>query len=132
MNPQTIDFGSAVIRMVGGLAIVLSLVFALAYFLKRLSKLSAGNGDDKLLRVISTHRINPKQAIAIYQVGNKAFLLGISQENITFLTDIPLEELELKSTSTETSPKRFDNSFAERLRSLMNLSDTKAKKEIEA
>ncbi len=132
MNPQTIDFGSAVIRMVGGLAIVLSLVFALAYLLKRLSKLSAGNGDDKLLRVISTHRINPKQAIAIYQVGNKAFLLGISQENITFLTDIPLEELELKSTSTETSPKRFDNSFAERLRSLMNLSDTKAKKEIEA
>ncbi len=132
MNPQTIDFGSAVIRMVGGLAIVLSLVFALAYFLKRLSKLSAGNGDDKLLRVISTHRINPKQAIAIYQVGNKAFLLGISQENITFLTDIPLEELELKSTSTETNPKRFDNSFAERLRSLMNLSDTKAKKEIEA
>ncbi len=132
MNPQTIDFGSAVIRMVGGLAIVLSLVFALAYFLKRLSKLSAGNGDDKLLRVISTHRINPKQAIAIYQVGNKAFLLGISQENITFLTDIPLKELELKSTSTETSPKRFDNSFAERLRSLMNLSDTKAKKEIEA
>ncbi len=132
MNLQTIDFGSAVIRMVGGLAIVLSLVFALAYFLKRLSKLSAGNGDDKLLRVISTHRINPKQAIAIYQVGNKAFLLGISQENITFLTDIPLEELELKSTSTETSPKRFDNSFAERLRSLMNLSDTKAKKEIEA
>ena len=132
MNPQTIGFGSAVIRMLGGLAIVLSLVFALAYFLKRLSKLSVRNGDDKLLRVISTHRISPKQAIALYQVGNKAFLLGISQGNITFLTDIPLEELELKSTSTETSPKSFDNSFAERLRSLMNLSDTKAKKEIEA
>ena len=132
MNTQTIEFGSAIIKMIGGLAIVLTLVFALAFLLKKLSNMSPKIGDNALLRIISTHRIGPKQVIALYQVGNKAFLLGISQDNITFLTDIAIEDLELETGSQVMDKKIPGKNFQEKLRTFMNFSIPKPKEETKA
>ena len=132
MNAQTIEFGSAIIKMIGGLAIVLTLVFALAFLLKKLSNMSPKIGDNALLKIISTHRIGPKQVIALYQVGNKAFLLGISQDNITFLTDIAIEDLELETGSQIIDKKITGKSFQEKLRTFMNFSIPKPKEETKA
>ncbi|RLB07109.1 MAG: flagellar biosynthetic protein FliO [Deltaproteobacteria bacterium] len=132
MNAQTIEFGSAIIKMIGGLAIVLTLVFALAFLLKKLSNMSPKIGDNALLKIISTHRIGPKQVIALYQVGNKAFLLGISQDNITFLTDIAIEDLELETGSQVMDKKIPGKNFQEKLRTFMNFSIPKPKEETKA
>ena len=132
MNAQTIEFGSAIIKMIGSLAIVLTLVFALAFLLKKLSNMSPKIGDNALLRIISTHRIGPKQVIALYQVGNKAFLLGISQDNITFLTDIAIEDLELETGSQVMDKKIPGKNFQEKLRTFMNFSIPKPKEETKA
>jgi len=132
MNAQTIEFGSAIIKMIGSLAIVLTLVFALAFLLKKLSNMSPKIGDNALLKIISTHRIGPKQVIALYQVGNKAFLLGISQDNITFLTDIAIEDLELETGSQVMDKKIPGKNFQEKLRTFMNFSIPKPKEETKA
>ncbi len=132
MNPETVQFGSAIIKMVGGLAVVLALVFGLAYFMRKLSGYSSLAGDGRLLKIISTHRIGPKQVIALYQVGNRALLLGISQDNITFLTDISIEDLEIEDNSAGSNRKISDTNFAEKLRGFMNFSIPGNKKEMKA
>ncbi len=132
MNAQTVEFGTAILKMVGGLAVVLALVLGLAFFLKKLSNLSPKMGNDSLLRLISTHRIGPKQIIALYQVGSKAFLLGISQDNINFLTDISMEDLGVENKISNSTGDIAGKSFSAKLRTFMNFTAHKTEKEVEA
>ncbi len=132
MNGQAIEFGSAMAKMAGGLIIVLIMVIGLAVLLKRLTNIAPKFGDGSLLTMHSLHRIGPKQAIGLLQVGKKAFLIGISQENITYLTEVALEDLQNNTKNAERTGTHEDKSFADKLRSIMHYATIKGKKEIEA
>lgn len=132
MNPGGLEFGGAIIKMLGGLTLVLLLVLGLAFWVKRFSNLTHKFGNGSLLKMIAIHRIGPKHSIALFQIGNKAFVAGISPENISYLTDVAVEDLNYQDKSRETGRVMPEKSFKEKLRGMMTCSSAHAEKEIEA
>ena len=88
---QEMDYGltAAAVRMVGVLALILVLLIGGFYLVRRLmpagmrSKL-AGRG----IKVLSQHALGPKRTLTVVEVCGQTLLLGVTDQNISFLTKI--------------------------------------------
>ncbi len=78
----------------GSLILVVGLILVLAWFLKRM-KLPA-LGQQKGMRIVTQLNIGTKERIAVIQVGEEQFLIGITPQSIQTLAKLekPLEEQE--------------------------------------
>jgi flagellar biosynthetic protein FliO len=85
---ETASLVSAIAKVLGALAVVVALMFLLLFTLK---KLGLGNGMAKSgsnIKIIETRMIAPKKYIAIAQIAGKQVALGITDHNISLLTDL--------------------------------------------
>jgi flagellar biosynthetic protein FliO len=75
------------------LALVLALMFFIVYVFKKVVlNNSALGGNDKLVKVLSTGFLGPKKTIALVEVAGEVLVLGISDGNISLLTQIHDDE----------------------------------------
>jgi flagellar protein FliO/FliZ len=80
-------------KMFYTLAIVLALMFLIVYVFKKVVlKNSVLGGNDKLIKVLSTGFLGPKKTIALVEVAGEVLVLGISDDNISLLTQIHDDE----------------------------------------
>jgi flagellar protein FliO/FliZ len=80
-------------KMLYTLALVLALMFFIFYVFKKVVlKNSVLGGNDRLVKVLSTGYLGPKKTIALVDVAGEVLVLGISDGNITLLTQIHDEE----------------------------------------
>lgn len=87
------DLLSSGITMFSMLAVVLALMFFVFYLFKKFvlkNGLLGGNG--KLVKVLGTGMIAPRKTIALVEVAGEVLILGISNDQITFLSAIRDED----------------------------------------
>jgi flagellar biosynthetic protein FliO len=86
--------GSAVIRMLFGLAIVVAVIYAIYWVLKRASKKSKGAiKSDGGMVVLSTTALAPSRALHLVQVGEELVLVGSAEQSVTPIRVYSAEEV---------------------------------------
>jgi flagellar protein FliO/FliZ len=87
--------------MVGGLIVVLLLIFALAYMVKRLNLVPSSQG---VLKTIAVTPLGQKEKLVLVEVDGQQYLLGVTPHQVNLVD---------KLTTPVELPK---DSFASRLR----------------
>ncbi len=84
-----------------GMVLVFVLVLAATYYVtKWIAKSGAVQSHSKNIRVIETFKIAPNKYIQIIQLGDRYYSIGVSKEQITFLTPLDKEQLELNENDS--------------------------------
>lgn len=110
--------GGQLTQLVLGLLLVIGLIFALAWLLRRVQSASPRNGQ--LIEVLGSRALGARDRLVLVQVGSEQILLGITPGRITPL-HVLKEPLQVPATSQATSE------FAQRLMELLG-KDHKDKK----
>jgi len=85
---------------------VFVLVLALTYFVtKWIAKSGAMQSHAKNIKVIETYKIAPSKYIQIIQIGKKQYAIGVTKEQITFLSELEEDQLEI--------PEEFGNTVGD-------------------
>lgn len=81
------DVGSSLIQLVFGLAVVLALLFASLWLLKRLS---APRGEAAgLLRVVAGTAVGTRERVVVVEVGESWLVLGVAPGRVSALAEMP-------------------------------------------
>lgn len=86
-----------VLALIVAFVIILFLTY---YVTKWIAKSGAIPLKTQNIRVVETFKIAPNKYIQIIQLGSRYYAIGVSKENITFLTSLEEEQLDLVETST--------------------------------
>ena len=85
-------------------SIIFIFVLGLSYFTtKWVSKIQKNHTYNKNIEVIETYKITTNKYIQIVRTGEKYLIIAIAKDNISMLTEIDKEQLNL--TLDETLPK---------------------------
>ncbi|MCL2162745.1 MAG: flagellar biosynthetic protein FliO [Betaproteobacteria bacterium] len=106
-------------QMLFGLALVLGILAACVWLLKRFSSPVRGNG---LLRILGITAVGPREKVVLLEVGEKVLMLGVTPNNVRTLHVFERGELPLApapatspADSGRVSATTFAASFASRL-----------------
>ncbi len=97
-------------KIISALVIVIVCIYAGVYLLKRmLGKKYSGNRQHNLLEVIETTYVAPKKSVTLLRVAEKAVLVGMSENQITVLTELDAEQTRevLASIKPDPDPENF-------------------------
>lgn len=107
-----------VASMLGSLALVVALIFALAWLARKLQGLRAVRGD--LLQVTGGVSVGGKERVVIVKVGNDHFLVGVAQGQVSLLHRFVSAPGALYAADTAGSAEQaVVVPFADRLRELL-------------
>lgn len=106
-------------QMVFGLLLVVGLIFALAWLLRRMQGATPRGGQ--VIDIIGSRAIGPRDRLLLVQVGKEQILIGHSPGNIEAL-HVLAEPVEVPASARPATPE-----FAQRLLELMG-KDQKDKK----
>lgn len=70
------------------LCIVVAILILVLFLMKRFFYLKDGSGHGQFIKILSSHHVSPKERIALIDVVGEKIVIGITPENITFLTKI--------------------------------------------
>lgn len=102
-------------QLVFALALVIALIFAIGWSVRRVSGVNAG--PSRHLKMIAAIPVGARERIAVIEVGERQILVGITSQQITRLMELP-EPLDVS---------RVDGEFARNLQSLLRRSPDDAK-----
>ncbi|MDE2600583.1 MAG: flagellar biosynthetic protein FliO [Rhodocyclaceae bacterium] len=105
------SLGGSFLQMLFGLALVLGLLFAGVWFLKKLTGTVGPNGA--IARVVSATPIGTRERIVIVELGQTWLVLGVTPNNINTLAEMPRQPL---PPGSQPMPPNF----ADWLRNTMN------------
>lgn len=106
-------------QMVFGLLLVVGLIFALAWLLRRMQGATPRGGQ--VIDIVGSRTIGPRDRLLLVQVGKEQILIGHSPGNIEAL-HVLAEPVEVPASARPATPE-----FAQRLLELMG-KDQKDKK----
>jgi flagellar protein FliO/FliZ len=110
--PPPADLGGSIVQLVLGLAVVIALLFASLWLLKRLS---APRGEAAgLIRVVAGTAVGPRERVVVLEVGGTWMVLGVAPGQVSALAEIPKINLPAQPTPPAS------NELAARLRSLFD------------
>ncbi len=84
----TWDFSFQLLRMAGSLLLVLAILFACLYALKRWGQWGTAPDAAAWIRVLARQSLGPKHYLLVVRVREQVLLLGVSPEGIRLLTRI--------------------------------------------
>lgn len=101
---STVEKGSAIstmTNMLGGLIVVLVIIFVLAYIVKRLNLTPTSHG---VLKTLAVMPLGQREKIVLLEVGGQQYLLGVTSQQVQVIDKL-------------SSPIKIETeSFADRLR----------------
>jgi flagellar protein FliO/FliZ len=101
-------------QMLFGLAVVLGILAASVWLLKRLSSPMRGNA---LLRVLGVTAVGPRERVVLLEAGEKVLMLGVTPNNVRTLHVFARDELPIAPAAPATPVlPAAAASFADRLR----------------
>jgi len=115
------SFISLLARLVFALVLIVGLIYASTYVLKRFSYTSKKRLGGSDIEVLQTGYIAPKKAIYMVKVQSKILVLGVTDSNINLLTELP-ELLDEKSSPKNpySNPGDKNKSFSEMMQEMKN------------
>lgn len=119
VKSQPVNNDVSIGKTLGGLALVLGLIFVLAKVGKKFHP--SISAPDRALKVISMLSLGTKEKVALIQVGKKQLLIGVTPQSINTLLDLaepididsnqPTGEKSLLSARTASEFSRKLNEF---------------------
>jgi len=109
------DIVSNAFQMLTALGIVLGGLLVIFYLMKRFFKRDVGRSKEQLIKVIASQYIGIKKNISIVEIPGSILVIGVSNDNISLLTEIE-NEVVLDSLRQENS--RISPSFSDHLQRL--------------
>ena len=102
---EPVSLLSSGLRMVTTLSLVLGLIFLLFFGFKKYVLKNTAFGGGKLVQVLSTNFLAPKKNISLVEVAGEILVLGVSDQNISLLTNIrePDRIEEIKNAYSDNS-----------------------------
>ena len=89
----TFDFLASLVKMISALAVVLGVMLAGLWAVRKLmKKTGAGVDDEQKIRVLSTRYLGPKSSIMLLDVLGSVIVVGVTGSQISMLTTITDEE----------------------------------------
>ncbi|MDR1363749.1 MAG: flagellar biosynthetic protein FliO [Spirochaetaceae bacterium] len=136
-DPQRQDSASIwiIFRSLIVLVLAAAAIYGIVYLLKR--KKTGDTPDDNYLKILARAPINIKTAAAVIAVGNKAWLIGLSDTNVSAIAEINDQEtvdamLLAYSERTSNSKKNTPLNFTSILRRFSGLSGGTARKPLDS
>jgi flagellar protein FliO/FliZ len=105
------DLGGSIVQMLLGLAVVIALLFASLWLLKRLSA-PRGNATG-LLRVVAGTAVGARERVVVVEAGDTWLVLGVAPGHVSALAEIPRANL------PQDTPAPAGRDFAARLKQLL-------------
>ncbi len=107
--------------------IIFIVVLVAAFYSSKWVAKAGGNLASRAnnIKVIETFKIAPNKYIQIIQLGSKYYSIGVTKDQITFLTPLEEEQLDLSDVTTMSMA---DMSFTDALKKMMG-KDIENKKE---
>lgn len=90
---STFDFIASLLKMVSALAVVLGIMLAVLWAVRKLMKKTGTDVDDgHAIRILSTRYLGPKSSIMLVDVLGSVIVVGVTGSQISMLTTITDEE----------------------------------------
>jgi flagellar protein FliO/FliZ len=90
---STFDFFASILKMVSALAVVLGIMLAGLWVVRKLmKKTGTGVDDGHAIRILSTRYLGPKSSIMLVDVLGSVIVVGVTTNQISMLTTITDEE----------------------------------------
>jgi len=110
---STFDFIASLLKMVSALAVVLGIMLAALWFVRKLmKKTGTGVDDGHAIRILSTRYLGPKSSIMLVDVLGSVIVVGVTASQISMLTTITdedsLERLKSPRTGGQESQAFLD------------------------
>ncbi len=94
-----------------GLVLLLVIILIAAYYTSRfVGRIKMGQSKDSNIQVIEAYRISTNKMLQIVKIANKYVVLGISKDNITFITELDESEV-LEHNVNEGEKQSFRHIF---------------------
>jgi flagellar protein FliO/FliZ len=92
------DLGSSILQLGLGSALVLGLLFATLWLLKKIGAPRGASAN--LIRVISAAAVGPRERVVVVAVGDKHLVLGVAPGLVSLLSETaqPLADIQLNNT----------------------------------
>lgn len=112
----------SLMKIISALVVVLVAIYLSVFLLKKtMGKKFSGNKKLDSLEVIETTYVAPKKTISLVRVGNKSVLVGVTEQNISMLTELTTEETdEILAGEQVGSAPVYQNSFKDLLSTATN------------
>lgn len=85
------DFPLQILKTVGALVLVLGLLWAATFALRRWGRPLLKGSDKGWIHILERRYLGPKHSLLLVRVADETLLLGVSPQGLTYLTAIGLE-----------------------------------------
>lgn len=114
----TPDMITAGLKMVASLGVVLAMILALLYGIRKLTSQRMGAAGGKRIHVLESHYMGVKKTISLVRVPGKILVLGISGDRINLLDT--LDEDIVQPENPVGDSKTFGPMLSDRLKKIGN------------
>ena len=106
----TPDMWIILLKSVAMLSLVLGVLLAVLYLVRRFYGQYSGASDLGLIRMVATHYVAPKERIVLLDVLGEKILIGVTPQQISHLATISNGQ-EINIPQGAAKPKFFSNLF---------------------
>lgn len=94
------ELGASVLQMMFGLAVVIALLFACLWLIRRLA---APRGGGAAIKVLGAAAVGPRERVVLVALGEQVLVLGVAPGSVTRLHDMKRSELPLPADAPAAS-----------------------------
>lgn len=92
-DPEVFSSSDNVLQLLGLCLLLIIILIAAYYTSKFVGRYKLGQYKDSNIRVIEAYRIGTNKMLQIVRIANKYVVLGISKEQITYITELDESEV---------------------------------------
>jgi len=100
-SPDLVPDGTGLLRATLGLALVLALIFAAGWVMRRIAPTRAGGVGP--VRVIGSQAVGTRERVVLLEVGEQWLVVGVAPGNVRGLATLPRGELPPAPASPATA-----------------------------
>jgi flagellar biogenesis protein FliO len=116
MAPPPPSIGFSVLRMIGALCLVFSLLFAGVWTYRNSARSTPGRGRANKLRVLESRALGHRHSVFVVGYENQRILLSTSPTGVTMLTHLPeASAAEVEAESMAEPAPNFSITFLQAL-----------------
>jgi len=90
------DFAASLVQMLFGLAVVIALLFACLWLIRRLA---APRGGATVIKVLGAAAVGPRERVVLVQLGEQVLVLGVAPGSVNKLHEMNRNELPLPTSA---------------------------------
>jgi flagellar protein FliO/FliZ len=87
-TPESFSTTDNVLQLLGLVLLLIIILIAAYYTSKFVGRYKMGQFKDSNIKVIEAYRISTNKMLQIVKISNKYVVLGISKDNITYITEL--------------------------------------------